>query len=425
MALKVKVGLFGLLDMLKFKNMAKIRERKIQKTKAKEICGTFKINENAKTLHPDILNLEISEILEHKNAGAKTFIFEDVNKNPLPYFRAGQYLCVNSEINGEYISRPYSICSSPKLALEGKLAITIKKTPENADGFAANYFLENWKPGTKITASSPQGQFFYEKMRDGQNVLALAGGSGITPFLSMAYAIRDGIENFNLTILFGSRNKKNILFYDELNEITKATRKVKVVHVLSDENADSSSDSTADENSGSNSDVNSENFEKGFITADLIKKYATADDFSIFVCGPKGMYDFIDKELLKLNLPQRKIRKEISGAIKNVSSFKEFPEDAKGKVFKISIKQGNKNTVIEAKSEESILVSLERAKIKSQSRCRSGECGWCRTKLLSGNVFIPQQNDGRRFSDKEFNYLHICASFPLSNLEIEVSPEQI
>ncbi len=409
MALKVKVGLFGLLDMLKFKNMAKERERKIQKAKSKEICGTFKINENAKSLHPDFLNLQVSKIIDHKDAQSKTFILEDENKNPLPYFRAGQYICVNSEIDGEYISRPYSICSSPKLALEGKLAITIKKIPQNADGFAANYFLENWKPGTKITASSPQGQFYYEKMRDGKNVLALAGGSGITPFLSMAYAVRDGIEDFNLTILFGSRNKKSILFYDELNEIAKSTGKVKVVYILSD----------------SDFAENSENFEKGFITADLIKKYAGTDDFSIFVCGPKAMYDFTDKELLKLNLPRRKIRKEISGTIKNVSSIQGFQKNAKDKIFKITVKQGNKTKVIEAKSEESILVSLERAKIKSQSHCRSGECGWCRAKLLSGEVFVPPQNDGRRFSDKECGYIHSCVSFPLSDLEIEISPEQI
>ena len=73
--------------------------------------------------------------------------------------------------------------------------------------------LDTFQVGDEIIASAGEGHFYYDELRDCKNVVALAGGSGITPFLSMAYAIRDGIEDFNLTILFGSRTENAILFF--------------------------------------------------------------------------------------------------------------------------------------------------------------------------------------------------------------------
>ena len=74
--LGVKIGLIGKFDMLKFKNMKKEREQAIQAAPAKEISGTFPINENAKALHPDYINLVIDEIIDHTGAAAKTFVFK-------------------------------------------------------------------------------------------------------------------------------------------------------------------------------------------------------------------------------------------------------------------------------------------------------------------------------------------------------------
>ena len=65
--------------------------------------------------------------------------------------------------------------------------------------------------------------------------------------------------------------------------------------------------------------------------------------------------------------------------------------------------------------------AIERAGIPAPARCRSGECGWCRSKLVSGTVYIPAENDtGRRFADKVCGYIHPCASFPTSDIVIEV-----
>ena len=400
MALNVKVGLIGLLDMLKFANLGKTRQQAIDAAPAKDITADYPINNFAKAMHPDYQKFVIAEIMDHEDADAKTFVLKRADGKPAAYFRAGQYISLKLPIGDSFVTRPYSISSSPKWALEGKIAITVKKNP---GGFAADWMLDNFKVGDEIIGSDGQGQFYYESLRDSKNVIALAGGSGITPFLSMAYAIRDGIEDFNLTILFGSKTEKAILFKEELDAISSVCEKVKVIHVLSDEVKDG--------------------YENGFITAELIKKYAPADDYSVFICGPEAMYRFAADEVKKLGLDRKHVRRELLGATKKVWEQPGYPQDKKDKVFKVTVRQGDTEKVIDADANEPLLVAIERAGIKAPSRCRSGECGWCRSRLISGEVFIPEETDGRRWADKQSGEIHPCASFPIADLVLVVPGE--
>lgn len=392
---KIKVGAIGIADILKFLNMTKVREKTINSAPAKEVKGDFTINKKAKSLHPDCQKMTVSEIIEHPESGAKTFILKNKDNTGAAFFRAGQYLSIQMQIGDSLLTRPYSISSSPAWAKEGKYAVTVRKTN---GGFASDYLLENVNVGDELNVSDPQGTFYYEDLRDPENIIALAGGSGITPFLSMAYAIRDKIENFNLTIIYGSKTEESILFKKELDEICAVCKKVKVVHVLSDETKNG--------------------YENGFITAELIKKYAP-ENYSIFICGPEAMYRFVAKETEKLALPAKNVRREMLGVTKKVAEEPGYPAEAKDKVFKLKVNQCGTIYEIEAKADEPMLVALERAGINAPSRCRSGECGWCRSKLISGNVFCPKENEYRRWADKENGYVHPCCTFLLSDAEIE------
>ena len=398
--LKVKVGLIGKFDMLKFKNMKKVREKAIQAAPAREVDGVFPINENAKALHPDFLELVIDRIVDRGGAQAKTFVLKRPDGKPLPYFRAGQYISLKIPMDGSLVSRSYSLCDSPKAALAGEYAITVRANP---GGFVADRLLAEKKVGDRLIASCPQGFFYYEDLRDAKKVVGLAGGSGITPFLSMARANADGIEDFELTLLFGSRSEDNILFRGELDEIARACPKFKVVHVLSEE-----------EKVG---------FESGFITAELIKKYAPEGDFSVFLCGPEAMYKFLKPEIEKLGLPERRFRRKLIDVTKTPWDCEGYPQEARGKSFQILVKQGPQEWTIPASADEPVLVAVERAGIKAPSRCRAGECGWCRSRLLSGTVFIPQENEMRRWADVHYVYIHPCCSFPTSDLVLEIPGE--
>ena len=68
---------------------------------------------------------------------------------------------------------------------------------------------------------------------------------------------------------------------------------------------------------------------------------------------------------------------------------------------------------------EPVLVAVERAGIEAPSRCRGGECGWCRTRLIQGKYFVPEHMEYRRAADKKHNYIHLCSTFPLGDMEIE------
>ena len=401
MALNVKVGLIGKFDMLKFKNMSKVREKAIQAAPANEVSGEFAINTNAKKLHPDYQRLVIDEVIPHEGAKAKTFVFRRADGEAFPYFRAGQYLSLKLPLEGSFVTRAYSLCSSPKDALKGRAAITVRSNP---GGFAADKLLAALKPGDEVIASDPQGFFYYEDLRDAKHVVGLAGGSGITPFLSMAYALRDGTEDFELTLLYGSRDEESILFKKELDEVAAACPKFRVVHVLSDE-----------EKAG---------YEHGFITAELIKKYAPADaEYSVFLCGPEGMYRFLKPEIEKLALPERLFRRKMIDVTKTPWELDGYPQQCRDKIFNLTVRQGDREYKLSASANETELTAIERAGIKAPSRCRSGECGWCRSRMLEGSVFIPQENELRRWADKEYGYIHPCSSFPTSDIVLEVPGE--
>ena len=401
MALNVKVGLIGKFDMLKFKNMSKVREKAIQAAPANEVSGEFAINTNAKKLHPDYQRLVIDEVIPHEGAKAKTFVFRRADGEAFPYFRAGQYLSLKLPLEDSFVTRAYSLCSSPKDALKGRAAITVRSNP---GGFAADKLLAALKPGDEVIASDPQGFFYYEDLRDAKHVVGLAGGSGITPFLSMAYALRDSAEDFELTLLYGSRDEESILFKKELDEVAAACPKFRVVHVLSDE-----------EKAG---------YEHGFITAELIKKYAPADaEYSVFLCGPEGMYRFLKPEIEKLALPERLFRRKMIDVTKTPWDLDGYPQQCRDKIFNLTVRQGDREYKLSASANETVLTAIERAGIKAPSRCRSGECGWCRSRMLEGSVFIPQENELRRWADKEYGYIHPCSSFPTSDIVLEVPGE--
>ena len=132
------------------------------------------------------------------------------------------------------------------------------------------------------------------------------------------------------------------------------------------------------------------------------------------------MYNFLDGEIAKLGYDRKHVRRELFGAIKGPWNQPGYPAEAKGKSFRAKVIIHDKEYEIPVGADEPLLIAIERAGIAAPSRCRSGECGWCRSRLLSGQVFVPEVTDGRRGADKDFGYIHPCSSFPLSDVVLEV-----
>lgn len=391
------------LSISPFLNMVKDRNKVIEQAEAVIPQTEFNANILAARLHPEVQYVTIREIQDHGDA--KTFVLvpdESRGTKELAYFRAGQYISVSLDFEGGTMCKPYAIRSNPKDALGEKdnfYMIMVKRSP---NGFASEYMLNELKAGDKLEISGPLGETYYQKFRDAEHVVAMAGGSGITPFYSMAAAIASGIESFDLTILYGSRTSDTILLKDELEALAEASHgKVKIVHVLSDE-----------EKPG---------YEHGFITAELIRKYAP-ENYSLFICGPKPLHAFADEQIKKLGLKPRQVRRELPGDYAMPQKNPDYPVDAEGKTFQLDVHINGMVKRIPVRCDQTILQALERAHIKAPSHCRSGECGWCHSKLLSGKVYIPEDADGRRMADLKFGWIHPCATYAVNDLAIEVYP---
>ena len=360
----------------------------------------------AKRLHPAVQHCVIAKVVDH--GGAKSFtLVPNAAKGTteMAYFRASQYVSVALNIDGAPVNKPYTIRSNPRDALGAEntsYTLTVKLTEPS---YASSHILTTWKEGDEVDISGPLGDFYYQDLRDAKSVIAIAGGSGITPFYSMAAAIADGIEDFDMTILYGSRTADAILLKDEIEELAaRSNGRVKVVHVLSHEER--------------------EGYEHGFITAELIKKYAPEGDYSVLMCGPKAMYVFGEGECKKLGLPKRRYRMEMSGDYMGAVNNADFPKDKAGKEFSLTVDiRGSKQTV-PCRADETLLWAMEKAGIKAPSHCRSGECGWCHSRLVSGEFYCPKDADGRRLADKKFGWIHPCCTYPMSDMEIQVYPTE-
>lgn len=174
------------LSVKPFLNEVSVREKHIQAADSTPSPSIFNANILADQLHPPVQYARVSKVIDH--GCAKLYVLEankDMGTNELAYFRAGQYVSILFDIDGKITTRPYTICSNPKEALAKHSTYSILVKPVE-DGIVSTFIANNWKVGTEIIISGPLGNYYYTNLRDAKHVIALAGGSGITPFLSMA-----------------------------------------------------------------------------------------------------------------------------------------------------------------------------------------------------------------------------------------------
>ena len=355
------------------------------------------IGDAAREWHPGTLELVVTGIRD-ASPTAKTIRLERADGEKLPFFYAGQYISLAFSVDGKTVCRPYSLSSAPFEARSEHPFAEITVRRSKGDGFIADYVNDVLKTGDRLLGSMGLGQFYYEPLRDSKNIVALAGGTGITPFASMAKEIAHGTMDADLTILYGSVSPDDIILKEELSACEG--EHVHIVHVISGE---------APGWTG----------ERGFLTAELIRKYSP-EDSSYFICGPQAMYSFLREEIGKLDVPKRRIRFEVFGQARDITAFPGFPKELADRTFDLTVVRGIQEDVIPAKATESIVTACERAGIVLLTDCRSGECGFCRTKVLSGEYFVCPENDGRRGADKDFNYVHACSAYPLSDMKIKI-----
>lgn len=390
---------FAFIDMLKAKHLPNKVLDKIELEKNINIKTNYHVNNLTRQLHPKFIKVNIVKKDYLKDNYIK-FRFESSNKESMPFFRAGQYISLYVNYDGVQINRPYSISSSPYEALyQGYYEIIIKITK---DGLISNYLNKNLNIGDELIIEGPFGEFYYDSLRDSNHVICITRGVGVTPFLSMAKAIVEGSEDFGLTILYNGFNIDCLIEYKILIELAnKSNNKIKIVPIL---------ENTQNTNNAIKSST---------ITYDIIKKFYT-DKSSIFVCGSKSLYKRIHDEIDKLKLPRKYIRYEKSNNIGKPTDYLNYININNKLTYKIVVHTKTNIITINGNYDDTILVSLQKAKITSKSNCLRGTCGWCRFKLIDGKVFSPILISEQRKSDFDSNIYYSCSSFPVSDLIIKI-----
>ncbi len=344
-------------------------------------------------LHPPRLYLRVAEIIPETKS-TKTFRLVSAD-GYLPPFKAGQYITLAVEIDGIRTSRPYSISSSPTET--GHYDITVRRI---ADGFVSDYLLDRVSAGDAFTATAPAGRFSYNPLFHGQDLVFLAGGSGITPFMSMIRAAIGGGLDLRMHLVYGCAHDDDVIFGEELKEKAARHGNFRLDVFISEPAAGYAGLA-------------------GFLTAEMIERCVGGlEDKTFYLCGPEAMLRFCDGELERLGIPRRRVRRELAGPPQRISDDPGWPQDvAEDRVFSLSVAGRD----IPARAGDPLIVSLEKAGLVIPSACRSGECSLCRTKLLTGNVFVPAAVRLRK-SDRRFGYIHPCLTYPLSDLALVIWP---
>jgi ferredoxin-NADP reductase len=362
-------------------------------------------------LHPRRMRLRVADIVQ-ETPGTKTFRLQRID-GPLPPWRPGQYVNLFVDVDGVLTSRPYSISSPPvrpPSTTPGSvteqadfLELTVRDKP---GGFVAPYLLNEVRVGDELETTGPAGTFYHEPLIDGDELVFLAGGSGITPFRSI---IRDAVQHdrpLKMHLLYGSRLPDDIIYDQELAELAARPEPVagrgpslKYAAVISEPPPGYGGLS-------------------GFLTADLIRQQiGDPAGKTFYICGPNVMYDFCAAALAELGVPPHKIRRELYGPPDDVTQEPGWPQHLTADtIFAVEV-EGRET--IQAPAGEPLLNSLERYGLVVPAVCRAGECSACRVRLLTGQVYMPAHT-GLRESDRQHGYIHTCVSYPLEDLRIRI-----
>jgi ferredoxin-NADP reductase len=239
------------------------------------------VEECIRRLHPARMRLQVADIIpETDSSGTLRLVSKD---QALPPFQAGQYISLSIETGGIRTSRPYSISSPPNQT--GYYEITVRRV-EN--GLVSGYLLDRVKRGDVLESSGPCGLFHYNPIFHDRTMVCIAGGSGITPFMSMIQEIAECGLDRTMYLFYGNRASTDVIFHDRLKSMAEKFDNIRYIPVIQE--PEKGYDGA-----------------QGLITGSLIKDaIGDINGKTFYLCGPQGMYDFCLRNWRSWAFPQER-----------------------------------------------------------------------------------------------------------------------
>ncbi|MFD8320605.1 FAD-binding oxidoreductase [Kitasatospora purpeofusca] len=338
--------------------------------------------------HPRRLRLTVAEVVT-ETVSTSTFRLRRPDGGDLPPFLAGQYVGVFADGT----SRPYAIASSP--ARTDHWDLTVRRVP---GGRISNHLIDTLAPGDTLTTTGPTGTFHHNPLFHGEDVVFLAGGSGVVPAMSMVREIADRGLTRRFHLLYGSRSAEDIVFRSELDALAATHPGIHVHHVVQHAPADRTGPT-------------------GLLTGPLVESLAgPLAGRTVYVCGPQALYPYALRQLAALGHPRRRIRFEANGAPADPTAQPHWPT---GTDPATEVAVTARGRTFRTRRDRPLLDALEDAGIRPEAACRSGECGLCRIRVVKGHVHTATEAR-LRLSDERFGYTHSCVAYPITDTELDL-----
>ncbi|MFC9996913.1 2Fe-2S iron-sulfur cluster-binding protein [Nocardia sp. NPDC127526] len=338
--------------------------------------------------HPKRLRLTVAAIID-ETLSTKTFRMEGPDRESLPPFLAGQY--VNVFIDGT--SRPFAISSSPTRL--DHYDLTVRRVP---GGRISNLLIDELVPGRVLTTTGPMGTFHHNPLFHGDDLVFLAGGSGVAPAMSMIREIVDLGLDRSFHLIYGSRDAADVIFRSELETLAARHPGIRVDHVIAAPEPGWTGHS-------------------GFLTAEIIESLAgQLNNRMVYVCGPQALYPYALAQLTALGQPRKRIRFEANGAPSDPAAQEHWPAEV-DPAAEVTVTVGAAS--FRTPRHRPLLDALEDNGIRPEAACRSGECSLCRVRVVKGEVHTAEEAR-LRLSDDRFGYTHSCVAYPLTDVRLDL-----
>lgn len=313
-------------------------------------------------------------------------------------FKAGQHLTFRREFGGKEVRRNYSVCVSPS---EGVLKIGVKKI---AGGVFSGWVNDELKAGDELDVMAPHGSFCWSFDPGARReYVAFAGGSGITPILSLMKTALAMEPHSRFTLFYGNRNSPGVMFLEEIAGLKdRYIDRLSVFHFLEDEEEEI--------------DLFNGRLDRDKVDALLsdIVKPANVDAF--FICGPGPMMDAAEEALIAKGIEKSRILIErfttgpLSAA--QAAAARALEEKAAGLKMSVTL-NGRRMQVAFDPNNHSILDNVRAAGLPAPFACKGGVCATCRAKVTAGEVSM-KVNYGLSAEEIAEGYVLTCQATPLT-----------
>jgi ring-1,2-phenylacetyl-CoA epoxidase subunit PaaE len=340
--------------------------------------------------------LRIAEIVP-ETADAKSIRFDVPEAlRPAFAFRPGQHLTLKADIAGEDVRRNYSLCVAPQ---DGQLKVTVKRI---AGGIFSNWANDNLQPGDAIEVMEPHGSFTWAFAPHASNHYAgFAGGSGITPVMSLLKTALLSEPQSKFTLFYGNRDSQSVIFLEELSRLkNRFMERLQVHHFLAEE---------AEE-------IELFNGMLDRTKCDLILGSLIEPDkiTAFFICGPGPMMDAAEEALTAIGVPSDRILIERftagrpSAAL--AAQMQALQTQAAGLTMQVTLDGRTRRVPFDAGA-GNILDSARVAGMPAPYACKAGVCATCRARVTKGEVEMAARYG---LSDEEIaaGYVLTCQSVP-------------